>query len=165
MIRTNSMAKRPYLAAAHKVISLCLIVFTSLTALLSTQAHSHHSYSIYDRTKDVSLTGKLTRFDFIQPHIMLGLEVTEDDGSTTYWDVETAPVISWERHNLDRNFVAVGETVTLIGWVAQSGANEMGLSAIVNKDQQTMVVRENRAGGGTSGRSPARSGRTNETAD
>lgn len=131
----------------------------SCLILTSIKVAAHHSYSIYDRSTDVSITGVLTKFDFVQPHIRLALEVVEDDGSKTNWDVETAPIISWERRGFDKDFVEVGDTVTLVGWLAHSGAKQMGLSVIINQDQQEMVVRENRPGGGASGMGGGRANR------
>ena len=62
-------------------------------------AHAHHSFAMYDQSKQVTLTGKLTRFIPGANHAQLLFELvdetgkvkTGEDGKNIVWGVELGP--------------------------------------------------------------------------
>ena len=49
-------------------------------------ALSHHSHAMFDHTKDVTLTGTVTAFEFVNPHSSLYMDVVDDKGEkVNYW--------------------------------------------------------------------------------
>jgi len=98
---------------------------TSLALLLFTAALSaHHSPSaIFDMTKRISVTGTLTKIDWINPHIVIAMEAKGESGKIDHWSFESNPP-SWYRSvGLGRaDFAkAVGQTVTVEGVRAKDG--------------------------------------------
>src|ERR1017187_3977052 len=64
------------------------------TALLGGAAPSfaHHSFAAeFDGTKPVTLKGKVTEFEWVNPHSWVHVDVTDDKGNTVNWACETAP--------------------------------------------------------------------------
>jgi uncharacterized protein DUF6152 len=94
-----------------------ILLFTSV-------AWSHHSPSaIFDMTKRISVTGTLTKIDWINPHIVIAMEAKGDGGKVDHWTFESNPP-SWYRSvGLARaDFAkAVGQTVTVEGVRAKDG--------------------------------------------
>jgi hypothetical protein len=41
---------------------------------------AHHANSAYDRSQEISVTGSVNRWQFINPHAGLWIEVTDDEG-------------------------------------------------------------------------------------
>jgi hypothetical protein len=77
---------------------------------------AHHSPSaIFDMSRRVAITGTLTKVDWVNPHIVLAMDVKGDGGVTEHWTLESNPP-SWYRGvGLARvDFAkAIGQTVTV----------------------------------------------------
>jgi len=115
---------------------ICLLAF-----LCSVHTNAHHSFSAFNFSKTTEITGTLTRFDIVQPHVVLGLEITLEDGSTKHWEIESVVPRQWRLRGLDPEFANVGETVTLIGWQNHNGKAHMMLKTMMGA-KGTMVVRD-----------------------
>lgn len=64
------------------------IVFSLAAAAAATSAFAHHSISgAYDRSRPVTVEGRVTEFQFVNPHPILVIDVA-DDGITHAWRVE-----------------------------------------------------------------------------
>jgi len=126
------MPKRSVLIAAATV----LLLQTPFTT-----AHAHHSFAKYDIENSIEITGKLTKFAFMQPHINLVLEVASENGEKEFWLIESMSPRRWRSLGLDENFVAVGDEITILGWPSRNDENSMALGTITG-DKGRMVVRE-----------------------
>jgi len=94
----------------------------SLFALASVWAH-HSPSAIFDMAKRISVTGTLTKIDWINPHIALEMEAKGEGGKVDHWIFESNPP-SWYRSvGLARaDFAkAVGQTITVEGVRAKNG--------------------------------------------
>jgi len=94
----------------------------SLFAIASVWAH-HSPSAIFDMAKRISVTGTLTKIDWVNPHIVMEMEAKGEGGKTDHWTFESNPP-SWYRSvGLARaDFAkAVGETVTVEGVRAKDG--------------------------------------------
>jgi hypothetical protein len=77
---------------------------------------AHHSPSaIFDMKKRVSLKGSVTKVDWVNPHIVMYMDVKGDDGKVENWKFESNPPKWFARVGVTRaDFVAaVGQTVTV----------------------------------------------------
>ena len=125
---------------------LVLLVTSSCGFVYQVQAH--HSFSIYDIDNRIERTGVLTSFVFTNPHIRLVLEVEREGGSIETWEIESMNPRRWDRFGHARDVASVGEMVTISGWPARDGSNEMVLSTIITARGTTVIldrVRQRRA--------------------
>ena len=54
--------------------------------LLSAGVAAHHGASVvYDLNQTVDMTGAVTDFQFVNPHVLIFFEVTERDGTIVVW--------------------------------------------------------------------------------
>ena len=85
---------------------------------------AHHSPSaIFDMGKRISVTGTLTKVDWVNPHTVIAMEAKGDGGKIDHWTFESNPP-SWYRSvGLARaDFAkALGQTVTVEGVRAKNG--------------------------------------------
>ena len=85
---------------------------------------AHHSPSaIFDMGKRISVTGTLTKVDWVNPHTVIAMEAKGDGGKIDHWTFESNPP-SWYRSvGLGRaDFAkALGQTVTVEGVRAKNG--------------------------------------------
>jgi hypothetical protein len=105
----------------HK-ISAILIAFVLLLA--AGQSWAHHSPSaVFDMSKEFTLTGTLTKVDWINPHIVVYLDAKKDDGSVENWKFESNPPSWFRRVSLGRDDFAkaIGQNVTVEGVHAKAG--------------------------------------------
>ena len=103
-------------------------IFVAASAILlmfATEVWSHHSPSaIFNMGKRISLTGTLTKVDWINPHIVIAVDVKGDGGKVDHWTFESNPP-SWYRSvGLGRaDFAkAMGQAVTVEGVRAKDGS-------------------------------------------
>lgn len=96
--------------------------FLFLFAIPSAWAH-HSPSAIFDMSRRISVTGTLTKIDWINPHIVIAMEAKGDSGKIDHWTFESNPP-SWYRSvGLARaDFAkAVGQTITVEGVRARDG--------------------------------------------
>ena len=108
------MLRRKVAVAASAVLLLCPIAFL----------WAHHSPSaIFVMGTRISVTGTLTKIDWINPHIHIAMDAKGDGGKIDHWTFESNPP-SWYRSvGLARaDFAKVlGQTVTVEGVRAKDG--------------------------------------------
>lgn len=117
-------------------------LLAGLSVLLSYPSHAHHSFVIYDIDNKIQRTGILTKFTFSNPHIELVLEVERDDGSKEIWRIESMNPGRWDRSGNPRDVASVGETVTILGWPARDGTDQMALSTIITERSTTVIIEQ-----------------------
>lgn len=110
-------------------------------AFLPLGAQAHHSFSIYDLDNPIEITGKLTKFQFRNPHVMLEVETEDGETQTVTWAIESMNPGRWDRANVPRDPAVVGDIVTIKGWPGVKGDPIMALSSITTDEKGTTVVR------------------------
>ena len=110
--------------------------------LAAVPALAHHAIAAqYDMDK-LSSEGTLKKMEFINPHSMLHLEVTNTDGSKTTWIFLTTAVAALRQRGLARSgpgSLEPGATYTVKGFAARNG-NPMGfMRTLVFPDQRELV--------------------------
>jgi hypothetical protein len=85
---------------------------------------AHHSFAAqYDRSKPITITGPVTKIDWINPHARFFIDVKDDNAKTINWEVELGPPAGLMRRGWTRNSLKVGESVTVNGFLAKDGSN------------------------------------------
>ena len=77
---------------------------------------AHHSPSaIFDMKKVVTLKGTVTKVDWVNPHIVMFMDVKGDDGNVVNWKFESNPPRWFTKVGVTRaDFAqAIGQTVTV----------------------------------------------------
>ena len=63
-------------------------------ALLAGPAAAHHSYAMFDREKDLALTGTVSAFEWTNPHSWIEIQAPNAKGGADKWGVEmTSPAV------------------------------------------------------------------------
>jgi len=99
-----------------------LILAASLAVFAGAAAKAHHSFAVYfDGEKIITLKGTVKSFRFTNPHGLIVLEVTDDEGKRVEWRSETNAPVVLMRRGWRRDSVKPGETITIDGWPARDG--------------------------------------------
>lgn len=103
-------------------------ILTVSIALLfaAAPALAHHSFSaVYDNTKPVTFTGKVTKLEWMNPHIYFYVDVKDESGKTLSYAVEGGPPNTLYRQGWRKDSLKPGDTVTVAGFEAKDGSNHV----------------------------------------
>jgi hypothetical protein len=109
---------------------------------LSASALAHHSFAVFysDDKAVVSVSGKVTGFDFKNPHGLIRLEVRDATGAVVQWKAETNSPSILERRGWSRDSLKLGDEITIEGWGARDGSRYMRLRKATRADGSTIGV-------------------------
>jgi hypothetical protein len=96
----------------------CFVLSAACVALAtsSNSVNAHHSEAgIFDARATIEITGVIKSISWRNPHGQILLEVTNEDGSVTEWDAETASISVMRIRDYEPSAVVVGDTVTIAG--------------------------------------------------
>ena len=108
-------------------LQLALII----AVVISTPALAHHSFAMYDQTKTLTLTGKLTRFVLGANHAQLLFELLGPDGKPQLdangkpvaWGVETGSAKQLAGAGITVETFPYGTIFTVSLWPLRDGRN------------------------------------------
>ena len=126
-----------------KTARLFLVLLTG--SLVTVAANAHHGGAAYTSDDYVSVTGAVTRFEFVNPHVLIYIAVTGDDGEVVEWSgeltspnrlarMQTASSVQWHK-----DLLQPGDTITLAGNPARSGAPSLRLNRVVREDGTVLI--------------------------
>jgi Family of unknown function (DUF6152) len=101
-----------------------VLVVSFVMAATSTEAH--HSFSdIFDVRGVVTLKGTMSKIEWLNPHVYFSLDVKDNNGNVTTWQIECPPTNHLRAAGITRqtlwNNAAQGEVVTVHASKAKNG--------------------------------------------
>jgi hypothetical protein len=85
-----------------------------LATVIVGPAVAHHSPIVFDRTRQVTITGVVTEFRWGNPHSWIHLDVTDADGKVANWGVEMNPANNLVRAGWRSTTLKPGDKVTIV---------------------------------------------------
>lgn len=100
------------------------VVFAALIlTLASFPLWAHHSFAAeYDGSKPIKLSGTVTKFDMVNPHSWIYVDVKDGSGKVVNWKFETASPANLFRRGFKKDTIKPGMQVTLEGYLAKDGS-------------------------------------------
>jgi hypothetical protein len=92
-------------------------------AVIALPAWAHHSHGNYEMTEYTVLQGKVMELHWVNPHIWIYLEVTDDSGEAAVWALESAGAGGLGRRGITKETVQVGDTISVRCHQLRDGAN------------------------------------------
>jgi len=114
-----------------------------LSVMFSTFAH--HSKSMYDLDKTITLEGIIKEVDWGNPHVLFladAKQVDSNKGSITSWDLEGPSPNSLESKGVKSDTLKVGDKVTVTGNPRKDGRPHLLLLGITDASGKRYVVVE-----------------------
>lgn len=97
-----------------------------LAASACVPALAHHSFSAeFDPETTGELQGTISRVWFQNPHVRYRLDVEDEDGNVTAWDLQLSSVTTLRSADWGPDTLAVGDRVTVRGQLGRNGANKL----------------------------------------
>jgi len=101
-------------------------------------AVAHHSTSAYDRDKTLHLSGVVKEMQWTNPHSWVQLMVTDSNGVTTEWAIETGTPNINIRHGWKRDDVKAGDKVSVVIYPSRDGTAHGTLAVITLPDGRVL---------------------------
>ena len=114
-----------------------LVVSAILMLAAATAAFTHHSVSgQFDTTRQVMITGVISRIDWVNPHIYVMVDGKDEAGAAGQWALETIPTAMARKAKLTKDMLAGkrGETITVTGHPARDGRKSAWVLKITYSD-------------------------------
>ena len=115
--------------------------------LVGGHAFAHHSFAMFDQSKDVTLKGTVTEFQWTNPHAFIHIEVPGKSGEKALWQVELNSPNNLKRQGWKSTSVKAGDEVTLIIKPLRDGTRG-GLFVSVKLANGSVLGDPTRTGGG-----------------
>jgi len=114
--------------AIHAFWALILGVF-----FVAMPVAAHHSFAAqYDAEKSVTLTGKVTKVEWANPHIYFYIDVADEEtGEVTNWALEMGGPNALVRLGWTRNSMRPDDEVTVEGTLARDGSKLANARTVV----------------------------------
>ena len=118
-------------------LSLLLV----LSVLAAMPVWAHHAFAAeFDIKKPVTLRGKVTQMEWINPHAWIHLDVVGPDGKVVNWMVEGGTPNILLRRGFTRKSLEIGTEIVVEGYQAKNGDNRANGSNITFKDGKRLFL-------------------------
>ena len=119
-----------------RIVTLLLVALT-----LSAPAAAHHSFSAeFDGNAPITLKGKLSKMEWVNPHGWLHIDVAQPDGKVVTWAVETGATNALMRRGLRQSDFPIGSEVVVKGFKAKNGSPSANGSSVTFADGRNFFL-------------------------
>ena len=106
----------------------------AMTLAAAGAAYAHHSFAMFDNSKTVTMTGAVSDFEWINPHVWLHITVPGEAGRETVWSFEAGSTGQLRQTGWTEQSVASGEEIEVAFHPLKDGSNGGQLLEITKPD-------------------------------
>lgn len=131
-----------------------IYAFVLVCAVMASRgrALAHHSFAAeFDAEKAVTLKGTVVKWEMMNPHGWITLDVAAPNGEKVRWMVETSNPNGLMRLGWTKNSLKPGDPVTIEAYRAKDGSNTANAARVTLADGRSVFA-------GSSGTPPAAAG-------
>ncbi len=107
-----------------------LAVTALAAALAATSSAAHHGYAAYSN-EVVTVTGVISEFRFVNPHVQLYYDVKNDAGVAETWSGTITAPNKLARGGWTKNTLKPGDEVQIRGEIARNGGHSIRIREII----------------------------------
>jgi hypothetical protein len=111
-------------------------------------ARAHHAFATeFDVNRPITLMGKVTKVELINPHSWITVEVMGDDGKPVTWMIEGGSPNALVRRGITKNSIPIGSELTIRGYGTRDGSNKAVGRDITFADGRALFLEGTKAPG------------------
>ena len=93
---------------------VCCAALLAAAVFGACPAWAHHSFTMFDMTKRLTLVGTITSFEWTNPHSYIEIDVPDEKGAVKHWSIELGSPSILMQSGWKFNSIKAGEKLTLI---------------------------------------------------
>src|SRR6202453_3217053 len=117
---------------------LCIAMMAAAALALAAPVWAHHSFTMFDMTKRLTLTGTITSFEWTNPHAYIEIDVPDEKGAVKHWSIELGSPSILMQSGWKFSSIKAGDKITLIINPLKSGQNGGFLSQATLTDGKVL---------------------------
>jgi Family of unknown function (DUF6152) len=126
------------------------VLVAGLGLMASVPVLAHHSFAAeYDQAKPIKLTGTVTKVEWMNPHARFYIDVKEEGGKTTNWELELGSPNGLMRQGWTRNSMKPGDEIVVNGYLAKDGSKMANARTVNLADGRKLFAGATSDGGPT----------------
>jgi hypothetical protein len=102
-------------------------------------ALAHHSWPV-DFSREITVKGTVTEYNWGNPHVMIGVDVKRDDGTIEKWNVGGPSTSRMEANGWHKSSLKLGDVITGSGYQFSDGQKVLRLQRITMPDGKVMLL-------------------------
>jgi hypothetical protein len=108
-----------------KMRGLGVLTLAAGLLMVAVPMFAHHSQAVYDEDTLITLKGTVTQFEFVNPHVIIHLDVKDDKGNVESWECFSSPPGLESRAGWTSDMFKPGEELTILGFAEKGGRKVM----------------------------------------
>jgi hypothetical protein len=125
------------------------LLIAGAAMLASVPAWAHHAFAQeFDEKRPIKLQGTVTKWEVINPHSWIHLDVKGPDGKVTNWMIEGGSPNALFRQGFTKESLPPGSEIIVEGYQAKDGANRGVGANITFKDGKKLFLGGSAPGAG-----------------
>lgn len=119
------------------------LVLAALLGLLAAArpGFAHHAFAAeYDSTKPVTLKGRLTKVEWVNPHGWIYLDIKDENGHVENWAVEFGSPNALLRRGLRKTDFPEGTEIVVKGYRAKNGTHTANGTSVTLPDGRNLFT-------------------------
>ena len=100
-------------------------VLTSLVLGATGVVYGHHSPTIFDTQRYVTIEGRITQFDYSNPHGYITVEAQDENGEPVVWELETIAALAMRRRGITQDDLVVGDWISVESYPPRNSARRL----------------------------------------
>ena len=105
------------------------------------EARAHHSFAAeYDSKKPVTLTGAVTKVEWLNPHVRFYADVKDPSGKVANWEFELGSGTSLIRRGWTRTSLKPADAIIVDGFLARDGSRLVNAVTVSMSDGRKLFA-------------------------
>ena len=103
--------------------------------LMASSAFAHHNFAAhYQLEETITVSGVVTEFRFVNPHVRVYVDVVNENGEVEVWMAEGDASVALRRSGWTADQLKPGDLVEIVGSPSRRGTNMLGWESITLAD-------------------------------